>query len=49
VLEKARVVDSNGDVVDRSALAIAPGDDHEGHDHDHEGHDHDDHEGHDHD
>jgi trigger factor len=46
VLEKARVVDSNGEVIDLSALAIAPGDDHEGHDH--EGHDHDEHEGHDH-
>jgi trigger factor len=58
VMEQARIVDSNGDVVDLSQLADGAelaghdhvGHDHEGHDHDdHEGHDHDDHEGHDHD
>jgi trigger factor len=55
VLEHAKVIDSEGAVVDLGALdpndlPIAPLDDHEGHDHDdHEGHDHDDHEGHDHD
>ena len=48
VMEQARIVDTNGDVVDLAALAVQAGDDHEGHDHDHEGHDHD-HEGHDHD
>jgi trigger factor len=49
VMEQARILDSNGAVVDLSALAA---DEHEGHDHsghDHEGHDHDDHGGHDHD
>ncbi len=59
VLEHARIIDGNGDVVDLGALdpsdlPIADFDDHEGHDHeghDHEGHDHEghDHEGHDHD
>jgi trigger factor len=59
VLEKAKVVDADGNEVDLNALntgedAIAEGHeghDHEGHDHeghDHEGHDHGDHEGHDH-
>ncbi len=48
VLEHARIVDTNGTVIDLSALDESLGDDdHEGHDH--EGHDHDDHEGHDHD
>jgi trigger factor len=49
VLEHARVVDTEGAVIDLSSLGE---DDHSGHDHeghDHEGHDHDDHEGHDHD
>jgi trigger factor len=50
VLEQAKIVDSNGTVIDLNSImpggAIAGGDDHEGHDH--EGHDHDDHEGHDH-
>ena len=41
VMEQARIVDTNGDVVDLAALAVQAGDDHEGHDHDHEGHDHD--------
>jgi trigger factor len=51
VMEQARIVDTNGAVVDLSALAADEheGHDHSGHDHDHEGHDHDDHEGHDHD
>jgi trigger factor len=45
VLEHARIVDTNGTVIDLSALDESLGaDDHEGHDHDH-----DDHEGHDHD
>jgi G3E family GTPase len=59
VLEKAKVVDADGNEVDLNALntgedAIAEGHeghDHEGHDHeghDHEGHDHGDHESHDH-
>jgi trigger factor len=48
VLEHARIVDTNGTVIDLSALDESLGeDDHAGHDH--EGHDHDDHEGHDHD
>lgn len=50
VLEHARIVDTEGAVIDLSALnelGGAPEHDHEGHDH--EGHDHDhDHEGHDH-
>ena len=43
VLEHARIVDTNGAVVDLSALDESlAADDHEGHDHDdHEGHDHD--------
>jgi trigger factor len=57
VLEKAKVVDADGNEVDLNALntgddAVAEdheGHDHEGHDHgDHEGHDHGDHEGHEH-
>jgi trigger factor len=52
VLEHARIVDTEGNVVDLTGLDAADlpfaDDDHEGHDHDHEGHDHD-HEGHDHD
>ena len=55
VLEKAKVVDADGNEVDLNALnpARTRVDDHEGHDHeghDHEGHDHEghDHEGHDH-
>jgi len=50
VLEHARIVDTDGTVIDLSALNEIGGaadHDHEGHDHDHEGHDHD-HEGHDH-
>jgi len=57
VLEKAKVVDADGNEVDLNALNTgddAVTGDHEGHDHgdheghDHEGHDHGDHEGHDH-
>jgi trigger factor len=54
VLEHAKVVDTNGLIIDLSQLGqddeldAHAGHDHEGHDHDHEGHDHDDHEGHDH-
>jgi trigger factor len=55
VLEHARIVDTEGNVIDLTALDVADlpfDDDHEGHDHeghDHEGHDHEghDHEGHD--
>ena len=46
VLEKAKIVDSNGTVIDLNSImpgADVAGDGHEGHDHDH-----DDHEGHDH-
>jgi trigger factor len=51
VLEHARIVDTNGDVVDLRQLddLVSAGVPEVGHDHDHEGHDHDDHEGHDHD
>jgi trigger factor len=57
VLEKAKVVDADGNEVDLNALNTgddAVAEDHEGHDHgdhdhgDHEGHDHGDHEGHEH-
>ena len=53
VLEHAKVVDSEGDVVDLGALdptdlPIADIGEFEEIDDDHEGHDHDDHEGHDH-
>ena len=46
VLEKAKIVDSNGTVIDLNSImpgADSAGDGHEGHDHDHDGH-----EGHDH-
>ncbi len=57
VLEHARVVDTDGTLIDLSAIggdglgSLDLAGDHDGHDHeghDHEGHDHDDHEGHDH-
>ncbi len=49
VLEHARIVDTEGTVIDLSALNElgSAGAAHD-HDHDHEGHDHDDHEGHNH-
>ena len=48
VLEKAKVVDADGNEVDLDALNVEVEGEagHEGHDH--EGHDHEDHEGHDH-